>query len=113
VIVYFILFFYWLCSLGQYAHTFSEVYNIVDDDPAPREEVFEYTMKLVEEKWPGVKLQSVEQRQKEWSNVNPKGDKRVCNARMKRELRVQLLFPDYKSGLKSIIDQIQNPFHCH
>ncbi|XP_014502867.1 uncharacterized protein LOC106763171 isoform X3 [Vigna radiata var. radiata] len=90
-----------------------EVYNIVDDDPAPREEVFEYAMKLVEEKWPGLKLQSVEQSQKEWSRVNPKGDKRVSNARMKRELGVQLLFPDYKSGLKSIIDQIQSPFHCH
>ncbi|BAT82828.1 hypothetical protein VIGAN_03289700 [Vigna angularis var. angularis] len=90
-----------------------EVYNIVDDDPAPREEVFEYAMKLVEEKWPGLKLQIVEQSQKEWSSVNPKGDKRVCNARMKKELGVQLLFPDYKSGLKSIIDQIESPFHCH
>ncbi|KAL5126858.1 hypothetical protein HKD37_14G039390 [Glycine soja] len=69
-----------------------EVYNIVDDDPAPREEVFEYATRLVEKKWPGLKLQSVEQRQKEWSNVkNPRGEKRLCNARMKRELGVQLL----------------------
>ena len=72
--------------------TFREVYNIVDDDPAPREEVFEYATRLVEKKWPGLKLQSVEQRQKEWSNVkNPRGEKRLCNARMKRELGVQLL----------------------
>lgn len=113
MIVYCVNWFHWLCSLGQFGHTFREVYNIVDDDPAPREEVFEYAMKLVEEKWPELKLQSVEQRQKEWSNVNPKGDKRVCNARMKRELGLQLLFPDYKSGLKSIIHQIQSPFHCH
>ncbi|KAG4931739.1 hypothetical protein AAZX31_17G239900 [Glycine max] len=91
-----------------------EVYNIVDDDPAPREEVFEYAMKLVEKKWPGLKLQSVEQKQKEWPNAkNPRGEKRVCNARMKRELGVQLLYPDYKSGLKSIIHQIQTPFQSH
>ncbi|KAK7383004.1 hypothetical protein VNO78_28669 [Psophocarpus tetragonolobus] len=92
-----------------YAPSPREVYNIVDDDPAPREEVFEYAMKLVEEKWPELKLQSVEQR----SNVNPRGDKRVCNARMKSELGVQLLYPDYRSGLKSIIHHIQTPFHCH
>ncbi|KAL5185737.1 hypothetical protein HKD37_17G049147 [Glycine soja] len=91
-----------------------EVYNIVDDDPAPREEVFEYAMKLVEKKWPGLKLQSVEQKQKEWPNAkNPRGEKRVCNARMKRELGVQLLYPDYKSGLKSIIHQIPTPFQSH
>ncbi|XP_020238307.1 uncharacterized protein LOC109817471 [Cajanus cajan] len=96
-----------------YAPSPSEVYNIVDDDPAPREEVFEYAMKLVEKKWPELKFQSVEQRQKVMSSVNPRGEKRVCNARMKRELGVQLLYPDYRSGLKSIIDHIERPFHCH
>ncbi|KAL5072060.1 hypothetical protein RYX36_022947 [Vicia faba] len=89
------------------------IYNIVDDDPAPREEVFEYARKLLEKKWPGLNLQPLEQ--KEWSIVksrNERGEKRVSNALMKKELGVQLLYPDYRSGLKSIIDQIQSPFHC-
>ncbi|XP_058725328.1 uncharacterized protein LOC131596626 isoform X2 [Vicia villosa] len=89
------------------------IYNIVDDDPAPREEVFEYARKLVEKKWPGMNLQPLEQ--KEWSIVksrNERGEKRVSNALMKKELGVQLLYPDYRSGLQSIIDQIQSPCHC-
>ncbi|GAU15265.1 hypothetical protein TSUD_03320 [Trifolium subterraneum] len=87
------------------------VYNIVDDDPAPREEVFEYARNLVERKWPDFNLQPLEQ--KEWSIVktrNGRGEKRVSNARIKKELGVQLLYPDYKSGLQSIIDQIESPF---
>ncbi|XP_061356313.1 uncharacterized protein LOC133300745 isoform X2 [Gastrolobium bilobum] len=97
-----------------YAPPPREVYNIVDDDPAPREEVFEYARKLVEKKWPGLNLQPLEQ--KECSVVktrNPRGEKRVSNARMKKELGVQLLYPDYISGLQSIIDQIESPFQCY
>ncbi|CAJ2675643.1 unnamed protein product [Trifolium pratense] len=91
------------------------VYNIVDDDPAPREEVFEYARKLVERKWPGFNLQPLEQ--KEWLLVktrNGRGEKRVSNARIKNELGVELLYPDYRSGLQSIIDQqIENPFDSY
>ncbi|AES59572.2 putative NAD(P)-binding domain-containing protein [Medicago truncatula] len=90
------------------------VYNIVDDDSAPREEVFEYARKLVEKKWPDLNLQHLEQ--KDWSIVktrNKRGEKRVSNALMKKELGVQLLYPDYRSGLQSIIDQIENPFICN
>ncbi|KAE9588364.1 putative NAD(P)-binding domain-containing protein [Lupinus albus] len=97
-----------------YAPSPREVYNIVDDDPTPREQVFAYARKLVEKKWPGLNLQPPEQ--KEFSVVrtrNPRGEKQVSNARMKKELGVQLLYPDYKSGLQSIIDQIHSPFPGH
>ncbi|XP_057423025.1 uncharacterized protein LOC130716970 [Lotus japonicus] len=88
-----------------------EVYNIVDDDPAPREEVFENARKLVEKKWPGLNLQPLEQKDRSIVETrNLKGEKRVSNARMKNELGVQLLHPDYRSGLQSIIDQIESPF---
>lgn len=83
------------------------VYNIVDDDPAPREEVFSYAQDLVEKKWPG-KVEPLP-KQVEASvitNGSGKGDKRVCNERMKRELGVSLVYPSYKSGLQSIIDQM-------
>jgi hypothetical protein len=98
-----------LISLGHVI--FRVVYNIVDDDPAPREEVFEYARKLVEKKWPDFNLQHLEQN--EWSIVktrNGRGEKRVSNARIKKELGVQLLYPDYRCGLQSIIDQIESPF---
>lgn len=89
---------------------FRKVYNIVDDDPSPREQVFEYARSLVEEKWPDLMTQQPEE--KEGSNVktrNKRGEKRVCNARMKKELGVQLLYPDYRTGLQSILDQIDTP----
>lgn len=92
---------------------FREVYNIVDDDPAPREEVFEYARELVEKTWPSLNLQPSEQKQCSVVKArNPRGEKRVSNARMKKELGVQLLYPDYRSGLQSIIDQIDSPFPC-
>ncbi|RYR51300.1 hypothetical protein Ahy_A06g026321 isoform F [Arachis hypogaea] len=88
-----------------------EVYNIVDDDPAPREEVFEYARKLVLKKWPGLNLEHLELEESSGAKMrNQRGEKRVSNTRMKKELGVQLLYPDYKSGLQSIIDQIENPF---
>ncbi|XP_072052920.1 uncharacterized protein [Arachis hypogaea] len=91
-----------------------EVYNIVDDDPAPREEVFEYARKLVLKKWPDLNLEHLELEESSGAKTrNQRGEKRVSNTRMKKELGVQLLYPDYRSGLQSIIDQIENPFfHC-
>ncbi|KAI9118277.1 hypothetical protein K1719_010609 [Acacia pycnantha] len=92
------------------ALSLGKVYNIVDDDPAPREQVFEYARKLVENKWPGLITQQAEEI--EWSNVAPRnmrGEKRVCNARMKEQLGVQLAYPDYTTGLQSILDKTEAP----
>lgn len=92
-----------------------EIYNIVDDDPAPREAVFEYARDLVDRKWPGWIKQSSEQ---EESTVIVKkdgllGEKRVSNACMKKELGIRLLHPSYKSGLQSILDQMDKPFSTY
>ncbi|KAM1012414.1 hypothetical protein ACFX2C_042665 [Malus domestica] len=75
------------------------VYNIVDDDPAPREEVFEYARDLVEKKWPGWIKQPSGQRESSELIVKKRGlqgEKRVSNARMKKELGVRLLHPSYR-----------------
>ncbi|KAM1434470.1 hypothetical protein ACFX2I_042548 [Malus domestica] len=75
------------------------VYNIVDDDPAPREEVFEYARDLVEKKWPGWIKQPSEQKESSEPVVKKRGlrgEKRVSNARMKKELGVRLLHPSYR-----------------
>ena len=93
-------------------NTFREIYNIVDDDPAPREAVFEYARDLVDRKWPGWIKQSSEKRESTETDKQDGllGEKRVCNAHMKKELRVRLLHPSYRSGLQNIIDQMDKPF---
>lgn len=78
----------------------------MDDDPAPREEVFEFAQKLVEEKFPDLGKQYIYTERAE-SLVSPKpsrAEKRVSNARMKKELGVNLLYPTYRSGLRSIME---------
>ena len=85
---------------------------MVDDDPAPREEVFAYARELIEKKWPGQIKWSPEE-EEALVTVKKEGlfaEKRVSNAHMKRELGVRLLHPSYRSGLQSIIDQMENPF---
>ncbi|KAI4336847.1 hypothetical protein L6164_015326 [Bauhinia variegata] len=95
-----------------YTPSSKKIYNIVDDDPAPREVVFEYARKLVEKKWPGLIRQPTEELKSSIIETrNERGEKRVSNARMKQELGVRLLYPDYRSGLQSIIDQMETPFH--
>ncbi|XP_054817435.1 uncharacterized protein LOC129317110 isoform X2 [Prosopis cineraria] len=92
------------------ALSLGKVYNIVDDDPAAREQVFEYARKLVEKKWPDLIKQ--EAQEVEWSDVKPtdmRGEKRVSNARMKDELGVRLLYPDFRTGLQSILDKMDTP----
>lgn len=73
----------------------------MDDDPAPREEVFEFAQKLVEDKFPGLGKQHTP-----LVTEKSSGEKRVPNARMKKELGVKLLHPTYRSGLQSIIHQV-------
>ncbi|XP_050363207.1 uncharacterized protein LOC126782088 [Argentina anserina] len=89
-----------------------EIYNIVDDDPAPREAVFEYARYLVDKKWPGWIKHSSKQRESTATVMKDGllGEKRVCNAHLKNELGVRLLHPSYRSGLQSIIDQMDKPF---
>ncbi|KAL1558919.1 protein YeeZ isoform X1 [Salvia divinorum] len=82
-----------------------KIYNIVDDDPAPREEVFEFARKLVEEKLPGhVYAESGEPVLV--SKKPSKSAKRVSNARMKKELGVNLRYPSYRSGLGGIMEKM-------
>ncbi|KAL2522930.1 NAD(P)-binding Rossmann-fold superfamily protein [Forsythia ovata] len=88
-----------------------EIYNIVDDDPAPRMEVFMCAQNLVEQKFPGHLKQHISPEREESLNPNKvsRGEKRVSNARMKKELGVKLFHPTYRSGLQSIIDRMDNP----
>ncbi|XP_058088073.1 uncharacterized protein LOC131235017 isoform X2 [Magnolia sinica] len=88
------------------------IYNVVDDDPAPRAEVFAFARALIEKRWPGQIKESPTP-----DNVdsiirkkNTRGEKRVSNNRVKKELGVTLLHPTYHSGLQSIVESMENPF---
>ncbi|CAN8292373.1 unnamed protein product [Cochlearia groenlandica] len=86
-----------------------EIYNIVDDDPAPREEVFAYALELIGKRWErNIETKPFLYETREESSL--RGEKRVHNEKMKKKLEVKLLYPSYKSGLQSIIEKMENPF---
>ncbi|XP_068637778.1 uncharacterized protein [Aristolochia californica] len=91
----------------------SGVYNIVDDDPAARAEVFVFAKELVKEKWPSKIAENISSPVATTLQKKDdlKGEKRVCNALMKRALMINLLHPTYRSGLRSIAESLHNPFH--
>ncbi|KAF6144162.1 hypothetical protein GIB67_004835 [Kingdonia uniflora] len=86
------------------------IYNIVDDEPAPRAEVFDYARCLVEKKWPGLIKSSSSTSRSMIQQKTKGGEKRVLNARIKNELGVRLLHPTYRSGLDNILMFTKNPF---
>ncbi|CAH9084269.1 unnamed protein product [Cuscuta europaea] len=85
------------------------VYNIVDDDPASRKEVFRFAQSLVEKKWPDRVIKQCNPNDDSLDKGTYRGEKRVSNARMKEELGVKLLYSTYKSGLVSIIEHMATP----
>jgi hypothetical protein len=73
--------------------------------------VFEYALELIEKRWPGnitTKPFPFLYESREESSL--RGEKRVCNERMKDKLGVKLLYPSYKSGLQSIVENMDNRF---
>ncbi|KAG8052373.1 hypothetical protein GUJ93_ZPchr0001g32562 [Zizania palustris] len=77
------------------------IYNVVDDDPAPRAEVFAFARSLVERRDPNLTVHSTVP---DTQGRIVAAEKRVSNARLKEELGVRLLHPTYKSGLQGILD---------
>lgn len=78
------------------------VYNLCDDDPAPPEAVIGYAAELL-----GLPLPPAEPF--ETAEMTPMArsfyaeSKRVSNRRIKRDLGVTLRYPDYRSGLRSLL----------
>jgi nucleoside-diphosphate-sugar epimerase len=79
------------------------IYNVCDDDPAPPEAVIGYAAELL-----GLPLPPAEDF--ETAELTPMArsfyaeSKRVSNARIKSELGVELRFPDYRAGLRSLLN---------
>ena len=79
------------------------IYNVCDDAPTPPEDVIGYAAELLGVAAPPeVHIDD--------ANLSPMArsfyaeSKRVRNDRVKRELGVELLFPDYRTGLKSVLE---------
>ncbi|MBR2657839.1 MAG: SDR family oxidoreductase [Loktanella sp.] len=80
------------------------IYNVCDDDPAPPEDVIGYAAELL-----GLPLPPAEDF--ETADMTPMArsfyaeSKKVSNDRIKNELGVSLIYPDYRSGLKALLAQ--------
>ena len=76
-------------------------YNVCDNDPAPPEDVIAYAAELL-----GMQIPPAENF--ETAQMTPMArsfyaeSKKVRNDRIKDELGVELLYPDYRSGLKAL-----------
>lgn len=79
-------------------------YNVCDDDPAPPQDVIAYAAELLGLPIPpAVDYETAEMTPMARSFYAE--SKKVRNDRIKDELGVELLYPDYKSGLKALLAQ--------
>ncbi|KAH7658832.1 NAD(P)-binding domain-containing protein [Dioscorea alata] len=100
-----------LCASFNLSSSSGRVYNVVDDDPAPREVVFDFARDLIEKRWPEQAIAFRAQDKAEDTEFSHKSrkigeEKRVSNVRIKKELGVRLLYPSYKSGLENILNSM-------
>jgi nucleoside-diphosphate-sugar epimerase len=78
------------------------IYNLCDNDPAPPEDVIGYAAELL-----GLPMPPAQDF--ETADMTPMArsfyaeSKKVSNDRIKNELGVELLFPDYRAGLKALL----------
>ncbi|NNE22535.1 MAG: SDR family NAD(P)-dependent oxidoreductase, partial [Rhizobiales bacterium] len=77
-------------------------YNLCDDDPAPPQDVIAYAAELLEMPIPPAQ-------DFDTADMSPMArsfyaeSKKVKNDRIKDELGVDLIHPDYRSGLKALL----------
>lgn len=80
-----------------------DIYNLCDDDPAPPEDVIAHAAKLLNLPVPpAIPFENAEMTPMARSFYAE--SKRVRNTRIKEELGVRLLFPNYRVGLQALLD---------
>jgi nucleoside-diphosphate-sugar epimerase len=80
------------------------IYNVADDEPAPPQDVIAFASTLLGVAPPP----AIPYEQAELSPMARSfyaDSRRVCNARIKRELGVSLRYPTYRDGLRAILEQ--------
>jgi nucleoside-diphosphate-sugar epimerase len=82
------------------------IYNICDDEPAPQHEVVAYAAELLGVEPPPLEpFAEVAKAMSDMAQSFYGESKRVCNARIKRDLKLVLHYPSYREGLKAICAQ--------
>jgi nucleoside-diphosphate-sugar epimerase len=85
-------------------------YNVCDDDPAPPQDVIAYAAALLgAEPPPEIPYAQASSSMSEMARSFYADSKRVANTRIKTELGVKLAFPDYRTGLKALLDGERKP----
>ncbi|MGC8535664.1 MAG: SDR family oxidoreductase [Rhizomicrobium sp.] len=80
------------------------IFNVCDDEPAPQHEVVAHAARLL-----GIPAPPLEPFVYAEATLSPMArsfygeSKRVCNAKMKRELGVQLRYPSFREGLAGVL----------
>ena len=82
----------------------SGFYNVCDDFAAPPEDVLTYAARLLEKDLPP-KEDFLSAEMSEMARSFYAESKRVDNSKIKHNLGVEIRYPNYKSGLKSIFEQ--------
>lgn len=78
------------------------IYNVCDDDPAPPAEVIAHASTLLGRAPPPL-VPFAEAKLSDMARSFYRDNKRVRNDRIKSELGIRLIYPDYKSGLKALL----------
>ncbi|MGP9803480.1 SDR family oxidoreductase [Paracoccus sp. NSM] len=80
------------------------IYNVCDDDPAPPQDVIEHAARLLGLPVPPeVAFDEAAPEMSPMARSFYADSKRVRNDRIKRDLGVRLLYPDYRSGLAALL----------
>ena len=82
----------------------NEIYNILDDKPAPQEEIASYGSKLLKVKSP--KILELETLEEGMLKDFYKDSKKVDNKKVKNFFGYQFTYPTYKEGLDKIFNNI-------
>ncbi|MDC0087769.1 SDR family oxidoreductase [Amylibacter sp.] len=78
------------------------IYNVCDDNPAPPEDVISYAAELLDMPIP-IAIDYDKAEMSPMARSFYAENKRVSNELIKKELGVELKFPDYKTGLQSLL----------
>jgi nucleoside-diphosphate-sugar epimerase len=83
------------------------VYNVCDDDPAPPQDVLAHAARLLGLP-PPPEIDWLEAEMSPMARSFYAESKRVSNDRIKRDLGVRLIHPDYRSGLAALLQDDSN-----
>ena len=80
------------------------VYNVADDEPAPPQDVIAFACELLGVT-PPPEVPYDEAELSPMARSFYADNRRIANARIKRELGVRLRYPTYREGLRAILEQ--------